>query len=128
MPRRTHCKKGHPMVDGNVIVKRRPGGQVHKRQCRTCLELAMNRPKRTHCPLGHALVRGNIAWHPDKRRKKKGRQCKTCVTAKHRAWRVLHREEYNAYHCEWNRRRRAVEYLYRAIRDNGREIAQAVFD
>lgn len=56
------------------------------------------------------------------------RQCKVCRAAKDARWRAVNKERYRVYHRDWNRRYRASLYLYRAIKDNGREIAEAVFD
>ena len=124
-PRRTHCKKGHPMVGDNVIVKRLMTGEVSRLQCRACLD----KPIRTHCKRGHAFIPENIRY--TKRGKGSSsvcRQCKVCHETKSAAWRAANKERYRIYHRNWMRLFRDKKGLYGAIKDNGREIAQAVFD
>lgn len=38
----THCPKGHPYVEGNMYLRRRPDGTVKGRECKTCVD-ARNR-------------------------------------------------------------------------------------
>ena len=51
MPQRTHCKYGHPLVEGNLYITptggRRNGQKVPGRRCRTCV-LESRKRQRQH--------------------------------------------------------------------------------
>ena len=82
-----------------------------------------------YCSRGHRFTPENTTWKQQGRgRKALYRQCKICRLAKETRWRVANIERYRIYHREWTRRYRANLYLYHAIKDNGREVLEAVYD